>query len=58
MEKLLLKEREVLEILSISRSTLRRLADEGTIPRTRIGGAVRYKRTDINEFIQSLIEPD
>jgi excisionase family DNA binding protein len=51
-EKLLLKDWEAAELLSVSKNTLLKLP----IPRVRIEGtkAVRFKRSDIEEYVKGL----
>lgn len=50
MEKWL-KPEQVMEILQISKSTLKRIVDAGKIPKYKIGHLVRFSESDINEFI-------
>ncbi len=44
---------EVLKLLKISRTTLHRLRTEGVIPSYKIGGSVRFKRNEIEEYLDS-----
>ncbi|QES88897.1 helix-turn-helix domain-containing protein [Rhizosphaericola mali] len=50
--KLWLKSYEVRELLGISGPTLQAMRDKGTIPFTRIGGAIFYYRTDIEKMME------
>ena len=44
---ILLREREVAELLGVSLRTVGRLAERGTLDRVRIGGVTRYRRSDV-----------
>ncbi len=49
-----LNEKEVAALLTVSVATMRRWRLLGRGPKaTKIGAAVRYKRTDIEEFLNS-----
>ncbi len=43
---------EVCSVLSVSRSTVFRLAARGELPRVRIGGLTRYRSADIQALIE------
>lgn len=45
----LLKEREVAELLQITRQTLKSWRDAGQIPFIRIGSKIRYRKSEIIE---------
>lgn len=49
----LLTTKEVSEILSVSVGTLKywRYSNTGYLPYIQIGGAIRYKESDVEEFI-------
>ncbi len=54
----LLRVKDVAEILACSRSEIYALKDAGKIPFCRIGGMVRFRTEDIDEFIrESLVPP-
>ena len=44
---ILLREREVAQLLGVSRSTVARMADRGVLERIKLGGTTRYRRSDI-----------
>ena len=50
--KVWLKSYEVKELLGISGPTLQAMRDKGTIPFTRIGGAIFYYRSDIEKMME------
>jgi excisionase family DNA binding protein len=52
----LLKPAEACEYLSIGETTLNGLRAAEEIKSVRIGGAVRYRRTDLDDFIERLAE--
>ena len=45
-------EAELAEMLSISKSTLHKLREEGDIPYQLIGSCIRYNKLDIDAWIQ------
>lgn len=57
MEKLLTV-KMACDTLALSRSTLYRLITGGELPVVRIGGNVRIRQKDIDEFIQSRVDVD
>ena len=50
----LLKMSQVMERLSISKSMVIRLRDEGKLPCVYIGTAVRFKESVVNQFINDM----
>jgi excisionase family DNA binding protein len=42
---------EIAELLRVSRMTIYRLVNDGTIPSTRIGRSIRIRRTDFNAYL-------
>lgn len=48
----LLKYDEAAEVLNIKPTTLRKWVCEGRVPHVKIGSAVRFKRREIEEFIE------
>lgn len=53
MKERLLNEKEVAEMLGLSRSTLQKRRHYGKKPCfKKLGSSVRYKLSDINEFIE------
>jgi len=44
--------REVAELLKINEKTAYRLAAKGKIPGFRVGGSWRFRRTDIDQWIE------
>ena len=44
--------KEVAEYLKVTERTLYRLAQEGGIPAFKVGSSWRFKRTDIDEWIE------
>jgi excisionase family DNA binding protein len=50
--KRLLKATEVAELLQVSRAHAYNLMRRGEIPSVRMGGAVRVRRSDLDEFIE------
>ena len=55
MEVRLLSDREVAKIIGRSRSTLQKARVRGTgLPFVRIGGAVRYRVEDVENFLAGL----
>lgn len=52
MESEILTIREVAEYLKINEKTAYRFAAEGKIPGFKVGGAWRFKRTDIEKWIE------
>ena len=56
--QLLYNEKQASEVLSLSRSTLRRLWKEERLVPLKIGRSIRYRSSDLSEFANSLdIEP-
>lgn len=51
IEKLLTK-REVADLLNISQSTLNRWMAEGVLPYIKFQQAVRFKKSDIDKFLE------
>ncbi len=43
---------QVTEILGVSRTTLWNLTKRRDIPSYQIGGSVKYKKSEVNEYIQ------
>lgn len=52
-----LRTRDACERFGVSRWTLARWADAGRIGRTRIGGVVRYRASDIAELMEAHTTP-
>ena len=53
MDKLLLNVKEVAALCSMSVRNIYRLTDEGRMPKpVRIGGAVRWRRVDIEKWVE------
>lgn len=52
MESEILTIREVAEYLKINEKTAYRFAAEGKIPGFKVGGAWRFKRNDIEKWIE------
>lgn len=44
-------ESELAEMLSISKSTLHKLREEGDIPYQKMGSCIRYSKADIDAWI-------
>lgn len=42
---------DVCTMLSVSESTIRRLAENRAIPFLKVGGSVRFRLTDVNEYL-------
>ena len=53
MPKEILTAEEIAEYLRIHPYTVRRLAREGKIPGSRIGGQWRFKRKDIDSLVKN-----
>ena len=54
---MLLREKQVADILGISVSTVRRMRHQSTGPKaTRIGSLVRYRLEDVQQFIREAAE--
>lgn len=49
-------EREVLEYLNISRTTIYKLRKSGRLRAYRIGSTLRYADSDVENFLSALIE--
>lgn len=47
-----LSNREAMEFLDLSKSTLQRYRDDGTLPYSKIGGNVFYKRADLIRVLE------
>ncbi len=45
--------KEVAEYLKLTEKTAYRLAAEGKLPGFKVGGSWRFKRTDLNSWIES-----
>lgn len=45
--------KEVAEYLKLTEKTAYRLAAEGKLPGFKVGGSWRFKRTDLNTWIES-----
>ena len=54
MTESLLKINQVMSALSISRSAVIRLRDEGELPCVRIGKAVRWKESVLRSYVENL----
>ena len=54
MEERLLKMPEVTARLSLSRTAIYRLMAQGDLQPVRIGGALRFTASDIDQFIEDL----
>jgi hypothetical protein len=48
----LLKSKDVMDLLKVSKGTLRTLHLNGTLPHVKIGGAIYYDPEDINKMIE------
>jgi len=57
-KKTLLTIRETMEKLSVSRSTLHRLAASGELPCCHIGRAVRFHKDVIDSFLGRLMQQE
>lgn len=55
MQSALLSVSEACDYLSLSRRALSRLQGSGSIKFVRIGRAVRFRRSDLDEFIASCV---
>lgn len=55
--KEVLTEKEASEFLHISRTTLWKLRDSGKLSFVRIGNKVRYRRRDLDEYLESQLRP-
>lgn len=53
MEKTIIKQNKVCEMLGISHTTLCKLADSGKLAHVRYGHMRRYTLEDVQEFINS-----
>jgi len=51
-EPLLLRKREVVQLLGISSRSLDRLLASGRLPRVRISGSVRIRVEDVRELVE------
>ena len=56
MERLLLREDEVCERLSLGRSTVRRLMAEGSLVSVHVGRALRFPVSEVERFARELAE--
>jgi excisionase family DNA binding protein len=55
----LLTSREVMQYLNVSRTTLWRLTKDGLLPAYRIGSDFRFRKTDINAYLErQKVTPD
>lgn len=52
MNKTLITEAELAEMLSISKSTLHKLRESGDIPYQMIGSCIRYSQEDIDVWMK------
>ena len=53
----LLRAKDVAEILACSRSEVYALKDAGKLPYCKIGGMVRFRREDVEQFIADSMVP-
>ncbi len=53
----LLRANDVAEILACSRSEVYALKDAGKLPHCKIGGMVRFRREDVEQFIADSMVP-
>lgn len=51
MKNEFIRESELAEMLSISKSTLHKLREDGDIPYQMIGSCIRYRKVDIDAWI-------
>jgi len=51
-EPLLLRKREVVQLLGISPRSLDRLIARGQLHRVRLGGSVRFRPQDVRELVE------
>ena len=56
MEAILITEADVCEVLSLGRSTVRKLMAEGRLPYCHVGRALRFHRADVERLAESLRE--
>ena len=56
MQKLLLTERETVEVTGLSRSTLRKFWAQGRLVPLKIGRSIRYSVVDVSAFVARLRE--
>lgn len=54
MDRLLLTEPQAVAYLQLSRTTLRRLEEEGKLKSLRIGRSVRYLPSELERFVKEL----
>lgn len=52
-----LTNKEVCELLGVSPRTLQRYRDEGRIAFSQIGATIRYKASDVEQFLRSNYNP-
>lgn len=57
-ESILLTTKGAADLLDISRSAVYRLMAEGALRSVKINGSRRFLRSDIEEFVASLVNPD
>jgi len=50
----LLNYNEAAAVLGMGRRSLERLVEAGSLPRVRIGAAVRIRRQDLDEYVEAL----
>jgi len=54
VEPSLLNYNEAAAVLGMGRRSLERLVEAGSLPRVRIGAAVRIRRQDLDEYVEAL----
>ncbi|WP_169332222.1 helix-turn-helix domain-containing protein [Gracilimonas tropica] len=52
-EKEVLNTSEAMKYLGVSRSTLQRWRNDGTVPFRKINGSIRYTRTDLDRVLDN-----
>ncbi len=55
-EENLMSKKEVAEYLSVSTKTIERLVQRGELPQYKIGKTVRYKKEDVEKYLESIKE--
>lgn len=48
----LLTAEEAADYLKLSEGTVRNMASEGTLPRTKLGRSLRFRLSDLNRYIE------